>query len=61
MFDNYPEILTVHDIQNMLRISRHAAYDIVHSGAIPSRKIGRVYRIKKADLLAFLATDASQR
>ena len=40
MFTEYPDIVTVKDLQAMLGISRHAAYDLLGEGEI---KIGRAH------------------
>ena len=40
MFSDYPEIVSVAQMQTMLGISRHAAYDLVREGSIPAVKIG---------------------
>ena len=58
IFNEYPDVITIQDIQKLLRISRHAAYELIHSGQIPSRKIGRIYRILKTDLIRFLRSNS---
>lgn len=54
IFEKYPDVVTVKDLQTMLRISRQVAYQLIKDEKIPSRKIGRIYRIRKADVIAFL-------
>jgi excisionase family DNA binding protein len=39
---------TVEEVQQMLRVSRNAAYQMVARGEIPSIKIGRLVRIPYA-------------
>ena len=41
----YPNVLKVKEISRILRISSTKAYELVHSHAFPSIKIGRDYRI----------------
>lgn len=53
MFDNYPDVVTVKEMQTMLRIGRKAAYDLVHNGTIPSVRIGTSYLITKRVLKIF--------
>lgn len=55
MFDNYPDVVTVKEMQTMLRIGRKTAYDLVHSGAIPSVRIGTSYLITKNSIENFLS------
>lgn len=58
MFDNYPDVVTVKEMQAMLRIGRKAAYDLVHSGAIPSVRVGSSYLITKKSIENFLSVNS---
>ncbi len=61
MLDEYPDVLTVRDIQSIFRISRSTAYDMVQSGRIPSIRVGSTYRISKdavRDILCYNDTYA---
>ena len=40
MFTDYPDIVTVAQLQSMLHISRQLAYDLINSGQIQALKIG---------------------
>ena len=37
MFTEYPDIVNVAQVQTMLKISRHLAYDLIGDGYIPGR------------------------
>ena len=39
IFKNYPDVVTVEDLQNMLHIGRNTAYGILKDGAIKTRSI----------------------
>lgn len=41
MFAEYPDIVTVKDLQAMLGISRHAAYDLLGEGEISCIRLGK--------------------
>ena len=58
LFANYPDVLAVNDLCKMLRLGRNSVYDLVGSGAIKSKKIGKQYRISKIDVIEFF-TDRS--
>ena len=58
MFDNYPDVVTVKEMQAMLRIGRKAAYDLVHSGTIPSVRVGSSYLIAKKSIENFLSVNS---
>ena len=48
MFTDYPDIVSVFQLQKMLNISRQLAYDLITSGSINAVKVGNSYRIPKA-------------
>ena len=52
-FADYPDVITIQELCELLRISRQRAYELVHSGQIPSRRFGRVFRIRKSDIMVF--------
>lgn len=54
MFSNYPDVVSIAELQSMLRISRNTAYELVRSGKIRSVKIGRTYRIPRAAVEDYL-------
>ena len=43
MFVEYPDIVTVKELQAMLGISRHAAYDLLGEGEISCIRLGNAY------------------
>ena len=53
MFDEYPDILTVSDIQRALGIGRKTAYKLLKSKQIKSIRIGNKYKIPKRCLIAY--------
>ena len=57
MFNNYPDILTVKQVCEMLSIGRNNAYELVRSGKIKSVIIGRQIRVPKDSLIAFIQKD----
>ena len=42
MLKNYPDVLNIHDLCEILRIGKKTAYKLLHEGKIPCRKIGRM-------------------
>ena len=49
-----PLVLSVQQVQNVLDVSKTTAYELVHTGAIASVRIGRSFRVTRAALAAFL-------
>ena len=54
MLDNYPDILTVKELQSALSIGRSKAYEMIQCGEIVSFKIGKSVRIPKSSLLEYI-------
>ncbi|WP_409967648.1 helix-turn-helix domain-containing protein [Bengtsoniella intestinalis] len=54
MGTNYPETLTVKDVQQILNIGINGAYALIHSKAFPVRRIGNSYRIPRDSFFTWL-------
>ncbi len=54
MLEQYEAVLTVADLQEILGIGRNTAYALLNSGAIPSFRIGKKWRIPKDAVLHYL-------
>lgn len=54
MFTQYPDVLSVKRLQEVLGIGRSKAYELVQSEAIPSFKIGTSTKIPKGGVLCYL-------
>ncbi|SFF57492.1 helix-turn-helix domain-containing protein [Clostridium cadaveris] len=56
MFKNYPDIVSVEQMSNMLNISTKTAYRLLHENKIKYFMIGRIYKIPKINILNYLYT-----
>lgn len=54
MFDSYPDVVSVEEIQQMLRIGKNALYQLLKDGAIKSIKVGKRYVVPKKYIIDFL-------
>jgi excisionase family DNA binding protein len=45
-----PWVLTPEEVAEVLRLSRSTAYHLIEAGELPSVRIGRLRRVRKADL-----------
>ena len=54
MFDSYPNVVSVEEIQQMLRIGKNAVYQLLKDGAIKSIKVGKRYVVPKKYIIDFL-------
>ena len=55
LFEDYPDILTIEDLQKALAIGRSMAYRLISSGAIKHWKIGKSIKIPKQFLIDYVA------
>lgn len=53
-FKDYPDVLSVNDLQRALGIGKAAAYTLLASKSIAHIKIGRVYKIPKTALIEYI-------
>jgi excisionase family DNA binding protein len=54
MFKEYPDIITILDLQTMLHIGRNAAYKLLQDNSIVSIRVGKKYIIPKASVANFI-------
>ena len=55
MFKDYPDVVNVKELQIMLGgISKKLAYHLLRNNIVKSIKIGRKYKIAKADVILYL-------
>ena len=52
--DDLPDVLTVTQMAKVLRISKNTAYKLVREGRIRIKRLGRIIRISKHDLMIFV-------
>lgn len=54
MFTTYPDVVTISQLKEMLGIGITLAYRLVKQNTINAIKIGREYKIPKANVIAYL-------
>ena len=57
MFKNYPDVVSVGQLKEMLQIGQVLAYKLVKSGEIKARKVGREYKILKTTVIEYVSKD----
>lgn len=55
MFEQYPDILTVEEVCEALRMGYNAVYDLLNKGKLKAYKNGRVWRITKQALIQYVS------
>ncbi len=56
-FDEYPDILDISQMCQLLNISRKLAYKVLKKGDISYRRLGRNYRISKKSIEKYFETE----
>ena len=54
LFTNYPDILSVAQLMEMLQIGKILAYKLIESKNIKAIKIGREYKVLKNSIIDFI-------
>lgn len=54
MFREYPDVVTVSQMSQMLGISEKSAYRLLKENCIEHFKIGRIYKIPKLHIFSYL-------
>lgn len=54
MFAEYPDIITIPQLQQMLSIGRHTAYELISDGYISAVKIGQEFKIPKVNVINYV-------
>jgi len=54
MFENYPDIVTINEASEMLRVSRVTVTKLINSGELTYFKNGRHYKLDKAGIINYV-------
>lgn len=54
MFNSYPDLLNVEQLQNALGVSKKTAYKLIKTQQIKSMRIGKTIRIPKKYLMDYV-------
>ena len=57
MFRDYPDLLNITQMKNMLGIGLTLAYRLLRENTIKSRKVGREYKIPKVNVIKYMITE----
>ncbi len=60
MFPDYPDIVTVRQLQEMLGISRHLVYNLINGGEVQAVKIGNSFKIPKVSVINYVTDDRKE-
>lgn len=60
MFPEYPDIVTVRQLRDMLGISRQLAYDLIAGGEVQAIKIGNSFKIPKVSVINLVTEEKKE-
>ncbi len=52
--NNIPDVLTINDLQETLKVGRSTAYDLVKNNEIKTFRVGKLIRIRREDLIDYM-------
>ena len=58
MFEDYPDVLTVEEAAEALRIGYNAIYELLNNGKLKAYKNGRTWRIPRTALTQYILVNA---
>ena len=57
MFRDYPDALSPQQVRKMLGIGQRLTYELLRDGAIPSVRMGRLYRVPRVAVIDYLCNN----
>ena len=61
MFEGYPDVMTVEEACEALRIGENAIYELLGSGKLKGYRNGRVWRIPRISLREYVLTSKEKK
>ena len=55
MLEKYDDVLSVKEVQEILKIGKNRAYALISNGEIKCIRLGKIYKIPKRSLINFLS------
>jgi excisionase family DNA binding protein len=54
LFTNYPDIISIKELMQMLGIGKNLAYELIKTKQIKHKKVGREIKIQKRAVITFI-------
>ena len=54
MFSQYPDVVSINELMDMLKIGKNTAYSLLREEKIKNVKVGKQYRIPKRYIIEYL-------
>ncbi len=53
--NNIPDVMTINDLQEALRVGRSTAYGLVKNNEIRTFRVGKLIRIRREDFIDYMS------
>lgn len=60
MFPEYPDIVNIRQLREMLGISRQLAYNLINNGELQAIKIGNSFKIPKVSVINYVTEEQKE-
>lgn len=54
MFSDYPDVVNIHQLMEMLQVGRTTAYKLIADGTIKSFRLRKNYKIPKVNIINYI-------
>jgi excisionase family DNA binding protein len=54
MYENIPEVMTLKECQQLLRVGKNTMLELVHTRQLDAIRIGNRWKIRKDDFIEFI-------
>ena len=54
MYENIPEIMTLRECQQLLKVGKNTMLDLIHNGELSAFRIGNRWKIPKEAVVEFI-------
>ncbi len=58
IFNDYPDVVNIKELADMLGICRKKAYELVRNGTLPTIPCSKCYKIAKIDVINYMLESA---
>ena len=55
MLEDYSDLLSIQELQEVLNIGRNTAYELLNQGSVPAFRIGRCWKIPKDSVIHYIS------
>lgn len=54
IYPDVPSMLTIHDLQHHLQVSKNVAYDLIRTGQLRAKRVGGQLRVSREEFIRYM-------